>query len=141
LPASPPPLSWALSLVRPALRLPTPNRLDGQSKEHVGLMWDRDTVAFYGDPAWDARLAPAANGLEQKLSEKGGVLTFEARSGAAMRPGRPLAALLPYRVKQVKVLEGEALEPLITGNFIMLPKLKDLEAGKSYRVVFKGERL
>ncbi len=23
-------------------------------KTNVGLIWDRDTVAFYGDPAWDA---------------------------------------------------------------------------------------
>jgi zinc protease len=26
------------------------------TKDSLGLLWDRDVVAFYGDPAWDARM-------------------------------------------------------------------------------------
>lgn len=28
-------------------------------RRNLGLLWDRDTVAFYGDPAWEAKLVPA----------------------------------------------------------------------------------
>jgi hypothetical protein len=29
-------------------------------QDDLGLHWDRDTLAFYGDPAWEAKLAPIA---------------------------------------------------------------------------------
>ena len=37
-----------------------------------GLLYDRDTLAFYGDPAWDARMAPGPLAWEQKLSVANG---------------------------------------------------------------------
>ena len=42
-------------------------------KDNLGLHWDRDTVAFYGDPAWEARLTPQPAHFTQKLSVEGAV--------------------------------------------------------------------
>ena len=44
------------------------------SQDGVGLLYDRDVVAFYGDPAWEVRTAPAKAAWEQSLVEKDGAV-------------------------------------------------------------------
>jgi zinc protease len=46
-------------------------------KDAKGLLHDRDVVAFYGDPAWEARMKPKENAWDQTFSEKDGIFTFE----------------------------------------------------------------
>ncbi|HEX4590237.1 MAG TPA: hypothetical protein VH120_09940, partial [Gemmataceae bacterium] len=41
-----------------------------------GYLYDRDAVAFYGDPAWSVKMAPGPLAWEQELTEKDGVFTF-----------------------------------------------------------------
>ncbi|MDP7286698.1 MAG: hypothetical protein QGH94_01760, partial [Phycisphaerae bacterium] len=83
-----------------------------------GLRFDRDVVAFYGDPAWEARMAPAPNAWDQKLTEdkgkytlvitpKRGAATFEPiNTNGAQRGYRPIVAYLPHRIKDVKIVSG-----------------------------------
>ena len=110
-------------------------------REPLGLLWDRDTVAFYGDPAWDARLKPRPLPWDTRLTVADGLYTFELvahRDGGRPRP--PLH-FLPHRVQEVTIVEGADLEPLITDNFLLLPKPTKFEKGKTYRVVFKARRI
>jgi hypothetical protein len=107
-------------------------------QDNVGLLWDRDTVAFYGDPAWEARLAPRPLAWEEMLREDGGTWTFEITAAADVSPGRPPFALLPWRLEAIEVIEGRDLEPLIAENFILLGGAKKLEKGKTCRVVFRA---
>jgi len=110
--------------------------------DHLGLLWDRDTVAFYGDPAWDARLVPHNNlPWEQTLTHQDGTFTFTVHATQATGCKRPPAALLPYRITHATVRAGQELQPLIAGLFIMLPTLDKLEAGKDYKVVFKADQV
>jgi hypothetical protein len=44
-----------------------------------GLLYDRDTLAFYGDSAWQARMTPGLLAWEQTLTEKDGEYRFEIR--------------------------------------------------------------
>ena len=119
-------------------------------QDAAGLLYDRDTLAFYGDPAWEARMAPAKAAWEQSLVEKDGRYTFEVRplwgkrsfqpinTNGSQRGGRPIVQLLPHRIdaRSVKVVEGADLEPLVTGNFLLVPLPRDGEPKSSYRVVF-----
>jgi zinc protease len=117
-----------------------------------GLTHDRDVVAFYGDPAWEARMAPHALAWEQTLEEREGLFTFKiapARGAASFDPinrngsqrgGRPFVAFLPARVKDVKILEGVELRPVITDDFILVPHPGACDPAKRYRVVFRAER-
>ena len=110
-------------------------------RDPLGLLWDRDTVAFYGDPAWDARLKPRPLPWDTRLTVADGLYTFELvahRDGGRPRP--PLH-FLPHRVREVAIVEGADLEPLITDNFLLLPKPTKFEKGKTYRVVFKARRI
>ncbi len=104
----------------------------------VGLLYDMDTVAFYGDPAWDARLAPPTEplGWAQTLTEQDGefTLTIHTQNGeksfapvntnGSQRGGRPIFVVLPHRIDPttVQLLDGESLEPVITENFILVPQ-------------------
>jgi zinc protease len=124
-------LAWKHGLVDPATR-------QLRSRDELGLLWDRDTVAFYGDPAWDARLKPRPLPWETRLAEKDGVYTFELVAHAKSGRSRPPLHFLPHRVQDVKVIEGAEYEPLITDNFLLLPKPAEFEQGKTYRVVFRA---
>ena len=119
-----------------------------------GLLYDRDHLAFYGDPAWSARMAPGPLSWEQSLDEKQGEYRFEIRplraersfapvnTNGSQRGGRPIVQLLPHRIRaqSVRISEGADLDPLVTDNFILVPLPRKWEAQRPYRVVFRAER-
>ncbi len=122
-------------------------------EDGLGLLYDRDTLAFYGDPAWVARLAEREAAWGQTLTEKDGVWTLEIhpnrgertfdpinRNGS-QRGGRPLIQYLPCRIKPAQVLDGAELEPVITDDFVLVPNPGKCPPGKTYRVVFKAKRV
>jgi len=118
-----------------------------------GLRGDRDTVAFYGDPAWEARMAKAPTAWDQTLTHKGNVWTFEIKpnrgektfapinTNGSQRGYRPIVQFLPRRLKKAEVIEGTDLKPVITDNFILIPNPRTCEPTKSYRIVFRAEPL
>jgi len=118
-----------------------------------GLLYDRDQVAFYGDPAWSAKMAPATLAWEQKLTVTDGVYTFDItpnrgektfepiNTNGSQRGGRPVVQLLPHRVKDIKIVQGQALHPVVTDNFLLVPLPRTGEAKKAYRVVFQATRV
>lgn len=113
---------------------------DRHTQDHLGLLWDRDTVAFYGDPAWDARLQPRSSGWEQTLTERDGVwtLTITATKDAGA-PGRPPFAFFPRRLKLGGIVAGQEYAPVVTPTFVMVTGLRKLVAGESYKVVVRAQ--
>jgi zinc protease len=115
-----------------------------------GLLYDRDTVAYYGDPAWMARLAKGPTAWEHTLTEKDGVWTFTItpkrgeksfdpiNKNGSQRGGRPIVAFLPKRVKDVKISAGADWKPEITDDFILVPNPQKCDPSKTYRVVFRA---
>ncbi len=108
-----------------------------RAKDPLGLLWDRDTVAFYGDPAWHAALPVGERAWEQKLTVNGDTMTFTVTTlKAGSWPGRPLAAFLPRRVGDVRILKGAEHKPLIVDNFILLPLKGEFAKGQVMEVRF-----
>jgi endonuclease/exonuclease/phosphatase family metal-dependent hydrolase len=117
-----------------------------------GLLWDRDTVAFYGDPAWQARMASLEKAYDQKLTIDGDVytLTITPRRGSdsfkpvntngAQRGWRPIVELLDDRISNVKIIEGADLNPVITDDFILIPNPRTVDPSRQYRVRFTASR-
>ena len=115
-----------------------------------GLLYDRDALAFYGDPAWDARMAGVPGGWDQALTQKEGVWTFELKPrrgersfevvdrNGSQRGGRPFIQFLPGRIGPATILEGADLDPVITDNFLLLPNPGKCEPDKTIRVVFRA---
>jgi zinc protease len=115
--------------------------LGTQNRDELGLFWDRDTVAFYGDPSWSVRMEPQNPAWTEQIKSKGDTFTFEVHALQDAAPGRPIAALLPERLKLQDIIEGSEYSPIITGNFIMLPALEKLVKGETYKVVFHARRI
>jgi zinc protease len=121
-------------------------------QDALGLLYDRDVLAFYGDPKWEARMAPGPLRWEQSLSVKDGVYRFEVipkqgersfqpvSTNGSQRGGRPIFCLLPNRIKNAEIVEGKELEPLVAADFVLVPLPKRVEAGQSLRVVFRAAR-
>jgi len=116
-----------------------------------GLLYDRDTVAFYGDPAWSARMAPGPVAWQQTLTEADGRFTFRItpkrgektfrpiNTNGSQRGYRPIVAFLPHRVTDVKVLEGADLKPTVTDTFLLIPNPRTCDPDREYKVVFTAE--
>lgn len=104
-----------------------------KNPDSKGHLFDRDVVAFYGDPAFEARVKPAKSGWEQNLVFQNGTYTFTIQLlksensfqlidlNGSQRGGRPIFQFLPKRLKRVQIIEGSELQPVITENFILLP--------------------
>jgi zinc protease len=115
-----------------------------------GRLFDRDVLAFYGDPAWEARMAPAPLPFEQELSRNGDVFTFTIKpnqgtdsfrtidNNGSQRGGRPFFALLPERIGPAKIVEGGNLNPVITENFILVPRPGNAQAKERYVIRFQA---
>ena len=112
-----------------------------------GLLFDRDNVAFYGDPAWEARMAPGKLNWEQKLTEEKGTftLTLTPLAGTAtwqpvnkngsQRGVRPVIQYLPRRIQpdKVKLTVGADLKPVIADDFILVPLPETADAPVTIR--------
>jgi zinc protease len=115
-----------------------------------GLEFDRDVLAFYGDPAWDARMAEMPKAWDQTLVEKDGTYTFEIKpnrsettfkpidTNGSQRGGRPIVHFLPQRLKNIEVVSGADLNPVITDDFILIPNPLTCDPKREYKIVFKA---
>jgi hypothetical protein len=138
-------------------RATTPISVDAKAREAGltaqdgrGLMFDRDYLAFYGDPAWEARMASQALPWEQTLTGKAGTWTLQikprwgARSfqpintNGSQRGYRPFIQFLPQRLRLTKILEGADLAPVIADNFILVPNPRQCDPERVYQVVFQA---
>jgi len=115
-----------------------------------GLLFDRDFVAFYGDPAWEARMAKHDLAWTQTLKENHGTFTFEIKpsrgadtfkpinTNGSQRGGRPIIQFLPRRIQAARLVEGADLQPVITDNFILVSNPRECDPQRQYRVVFRA---
>ena len=116
-----------------------------------GLLHDRDVVALYGDPAWSAKLAPGKLSYDQTLTEVGsGVFAFEIQplsgeksfepvnQNGSQRGWRPFVHFFPNRLKDIEIISGKELSPVITDNFVLVPNPRVCDPNKTYRVEFRA---
>lgn len=98
-----------------------------------GLEFDRDMTIFYGDPHWDARLAPgplrwtetltalASGEVEWTIVPGAGQRTFApVDTNGSQRGGRPLVAFLPRHAAGWEILGGET-QAVAADDFVLLP--------------------
>ncbi len=115
------------------------------------MLYDRDVVAFYGDPAWEARMAERPKAYEQKLDIDGDTytLTITGNRGAksfspvnengAQRGWRPIVQFLPQRVKDVKIIDDGGLNAVVADDFILVPNPRVYDEAKAYQVKFSAK--
>jgi zinc protease len=120
-------------------------------QDGLGLLHDRDVVALYGDPAWSAKLAPGKLSYEQTLTEvSSGVFALEIKplsgeksfepvnQNGSQRGWRPFVHFFPGHLKDIEIMTGQELSPVITDNFILIPNPRVCDPSKNCRVEFKA---
>jgi len=134
------------------IRLTEAARAAGLSADDArGLLYDRDTLAFYGDPAWVARMADRPKAWNQTLTETNGTWTFNIcpnrgertfkpiNLNGSQRGGRPIIQFLPSRLRDASLIEGADLNPVITDTFVLVPNPRECDPARNYRVVFHAK--
>lgn len=121
------------------------------AEDAEGLLFDRDVVAFYGDPAWDARLAEGPLQWKEtwRQGAKGGSLEITPLAGessfatintnGSQRGGRPIVRFFEQRIdpNSVKITEGADLHPVIADDFLLVPL--PASAAGSLRIAFTAK--
>ena len=120
---------------------------------HSGLNHDKDVLAFYGDPACDARLVNtttieplyAQELLISNLNPDLDTVTFKIKMNKAGHPGRHPFSLFPFKAENTQILFTNANDAVVSDNFAMLNIWEegnpDLMAGEQREVVFTIKKL
>ena len=122
-------------------------------KNSRGLKFDRDAVAFYGDPKWSAKMADLPKYYDQTLEIAGDryTLTITPNRGkdsfqpvnpnGSQRGWRPIVQHLPDRVEGITIVVGEDLRPIVGDDFILVPNPRQCDPTRKYVVSFTAKRI
>lgn len=110
----------------------------------LGHLWDRDTVAFYGDPAWKAHLPQTDPAWTTTYSHEGENVTVEIR---VLKDGtwgnRPLAIPFPERLGGIRLVScTPTMDVLVTDDFALLSVIdRPRKAGDTIQLRFGAHTL
>ncbi len=130
-------------------RLATVKDLSAQDQK--GLDFDRDMVAFYGDPAWSATMMKAPLPYEQKLTQTAEKIMVEINplegdesyeqknTNGSQRGGRPFIVMLPERIKpeKMKLISPNENSAVLADNFVLIPRPPQGSKAQAIRVEWK----
>jgi len=136
-------------------RRPSANarKLRLSSNDARGLLFDRDIVAFYGDPAWQAKMADGKRNWKQTLTRKSDEYSFSitptlgpssyqpVNENGVQRGHRPFIAFFDQRLDQVELISGKELQPIITDTFILVPNPPSNKSAEPIEVVFRAKEI
>jgi hypothetical protein len=115
------------------------SKYDLHDRDLIGLLWDRDVVALYGDPGWAVRRPARALPWQQTLRRDDDVYTFTITTERDGDWGaKPIVQLLPQRIGHATVHRGEEYMPVITDDFVLLPLRGKFRRGESFELVFRA---
>ncbi|MDR1818083.1 MAG: hypothetical protein LBR07_07970 [Puniceicoccales bacterium] len=128
-----------------------PRRMRGGSgkrdddRQLAGLLWDIDTVAFYGDPAWravlDAKKDPPF--LRTTLTAKDGAHELRVTlldPARARANSTPVGVIFTTRLKNPRVTAGADYKPVLADNFLLLLNPRPTGDETELVIRFTGDR-
>ncbi len=117
-------------------------------RENMGLLWDRDIVAFYGDPALEIRLdsqyaSPVhkVELIQDKPNLYRVVIHVRKDHGDPNKDSAPVGVFFPERLGSAEVLKGAEFKPVITDNFLLVTAPGPWKAGQDYMIEFRAKPL
>ena len=117
-----------------------------------GLLFDRDIVAFYGDPAWQAKMANGKKNWKQTLTEEDNEFSFvitptagpesymPVNENGVQRGHRPFITFFEKRLKDVRIVSGLEHKPVITDTFILVPNYPFTKTAQEIKIIFKAKK-
>lgn len=108
-----------------------------QRETLMGYLYDRDVVAFYGDPKWDARLDQSRAETPVKWHWSGGQGSWTLTVNCLKDFKKDeLIVLLPERIENAAVTTDTGVATVLNDEFVLLLK-PDFTAGKTYQFEIK----
>ncbi len=115
---------------------------DPDAADLIGRLYDRDVVAFFGDPAFEVRAKPSVIVSISKL--KAGKyagcwqIKIDAVSDGAWSDKGETYFALPYSMKSVKVVDTDLTGDIdYADNFIVVALQGNYKKGDSFRIILK----
>lgn len=131
-----------------ARRIVAETSIERPTMDHVGFLYDRDVVVYYGDPKWDVRLQPVS-GDEKKLSVECDIkkhkciltvhtspdFTMEWLEGEHFKEEHvkalPFSYFFPKPLKNVRLAAGQTWKAAVDQNCILVYQ-PDFKPGQTY---------
>ena len=122
------------------------NTAELKAMDRKVLIFDRDMVAFYGDPAWSASMAPRPLPFSQKITQTEETIAIEIiplegeksydtiDTNGSQRGGRPFVAFLPKRINPQIFRTTDHSQALLADDFILVPRPVASSKAKTIRV-------
>lgn len=120
------------------------------SIDMLGFLHDRDVLAYYGDPKWDARLQqiPEENDFTVTSEIQGNQCIVTITTQENFNPERmkgdhfkeehvldlPFSYFFPERLNHPRLADGQEWKVAVDENFLLIYNA-DFEPGKTYKVV------
>jgi hypothetical protein len=120
------------------------------NRDQIGFMYDRDVLAYYGDPAWNVRLQnlPFENDYKVSMMRKGKKCIISVITGMNFSMERmkgdhfkqehvldlPFSYFFPQRLKNPRLENGQSWKCAMDENFLMVYNANFMP-GKTYRIV------
>jgi zinc protease len=94
-------------------------------KDMIGLTHDRDVVAFYGDPKWEARLDPTigAPQITRDWKVENSELVLRLKNTRDKEWKGAIESLLPKRMASAKLHGADGIESVLNDEFLLLRNL------------------
>jgi zinc protease len=141
----------AFFLTNQALMFDIENNTPGIDRN--GLMYDRDVLVLYGDPAYNASIERCP-GIEPiydqeldytEISQGYYRFTMSVQLNSAVNVSKPVIAFLPFRVTDVSVLNNNARAIEITDDMAMMQIWAegdpDIQPGQEWQLVFMAKQI
>ena len=125
------------------------------SKDELGFWYDRDMLAYYGDPKWNVRLQelPEENDfmVTSKVKGKKCIITIETKENFNLQRMKgdhfknehvldlPFSYFFPERLKKPRLAEGQDWKVALDENFLLIYNC-DFEPNKTYQVILNVEK-
>ena len=118
--------------------------------DHIGFIFDRDVLAFYGDPQWDVRLQQLPEETDYTVTSKikGGkyIVTIQTQADFSLERmvgdkfkqehvlDLPFSYFFPKRVRNPRLAEGQAWDAAVDENFLLIYN-PDFKPGQTYEII------
>lgn len=122
------------------------------TREQIGFLYDRDAVAYYGDPKWDVRLQENMENrgftITTEMGKKSCTITVKTLPGFNLdhltgnnyKPtctfNLPFGYIFPQRLPNVRLAAGQSWKASMDENFILI-YVPGFEANKEYKILLE----
>lgn len=140
--------------VRGAIEQDLKQLLDSVSKDDIGFMYDRDILAQYGDPKWNAKLQykPELTGYSVKFERGKGTYTVVIETNQHYTNDKvrgkgfkevhvldiPIGFYFPERLNNPQLADNQSWDAVVNEDFILLYNV-DLKPNQEYKIVLETE--